>query len=344
MRLNIKVSVVIPVYNAGDYIEYCIKSLLNQTLYECEFIFINDGSIDTSKETIENYHQIDSRIILINQPNQGVSKARNNGLMLAKGEYVGFVDADDFVEEDMFEKLYRSAIKENYDSIISNFEIEINGHNIKTKFPFPHSILLDKEYIQTHIMTYFIKSDNLNSVCNKLYKNTLIKENNIRFPENTDLGEDGIFNLDFFSISNTSSYINYSGYYYREVLGSATRNIGEKDYFKKALEIYNYQIPKELFLNIKQTTIQKYKARKFIYSVLSYIHIYLSPTNDMSYFNRIKYVKSMLKNNSVHEALSLFSQERDSLGKYERLLLRMIKNKNLIGIYLATSYSRMRNK
>src|SRR6476646_4070363 len=95
-----KVSVIIPVYNAGKYITRCIESLLNQTLQECEFIFINDGSIDDSREIIEGYKQVDDRIILINQVNQGVSIARNKGLYLAAGEYVGFVDADDCIEKD----------------------------------------------------------------------------------------------------------------------------------------------------------------------------------------------------------------------------------------------------
>ncbi|MES9697320.1 glycosyltransferase [Bacillus sp. JJ927] len=102
-------SVIIPVYNAEKYITQCIESLLNQTLRECEFIFINDGSTDNSEKIIEDYKKINDRITLINQENQGVSIARNRGLDVSTGEYVGFVDADDYIEKDMYEMLYNAA-------------------------------------------------------------------------------------------------------------------------------------------------------------------------------------------------------------------------------------------
>ena len=120
--LEIKISVVIPVYNAEEYIIECIESLLGQTLKECEFIFVNDGSNDGSQQIIERYKLLDSRIKLINQENQGVSCARNNGLKIALGEYIGFVDADDFIEEEMYEVLYDSIKSDNSDSVISNYK------------------------------------------------------------------------------------------------------------------------------------------------------------------------------------------------------------------------------
>src|SRR3954470_7921673 len=104
--MSIKVSVVIPVYNAEKYITECIESLLNQTLKQCEFIFVNDGSSDNSSQIINEFKKKDNRIILINQENQGVSIARNNGLKAASGEYVGFVDADDYIDCEMYETIY----------------------------------------------------------------------------------------------------------------------------------------------------------------------------------------------------------------------------------------------
>lgn len=343
--MNIKVSVIIPVFNAEKYILECIESLINQTLSDCEFIFVNDGSEDSGRKIIEHYQNIDLRIKLINQENQGVSVARNNGLNIATGEYVGFVDADDFIEKDMYEKLYQAATIENYDAVISNFEIEIEGHATKTHYLFPENTLLNKEYIQNQILPHFLKSDNLNSVCNKLFKNKLIKDYDLTFPDHIELGEDGLFNMRFFCNSDNVVYINYSGYFYREVLGSATRNIAQKDYFSRSLEVYGSKIPLELSNNIKETTIQKYRACKLINSVLSYIHIYLTPSKNMSFRNRVKYVKKMLSNNSVREALPLFNEENyHTLGNYERTLVKMMQNKNLIGIYLITAYSRFRNK
>ena len=106
----IVVSVIIPVYNADKFLERCVNSLLSQTLASCEFIFVNDGSTDASLSILQQFQQKDPRIRLVNQENKGVSDARNAGLKIANGDYIGFVDADDFIEKDYFEKLY-SAFK-----------------------------------------------------------------------------------------------------------------------------------------------------------------------------------------------------------------------------------------
>ena len=102
------------------------------------------------------FKKIDTRIILINQENQGVSIARNNGLKIASGEYVGFVDADDYIEKDMYERLYNSAKENNCDIVISNFESELEGHKVITKYPFPINTSLQKDFIEQEVLPYFI--------------------------------------------------------------------------------------------------------------------------------------------------------------------------------------------
>ncbi|MDM5190861.1 glycosyltransferase [Bacillus sp. DX4.1] len=343
--MNQKVSVVIPVYNAGKYITQCIESLLNQTLQECEFIFINDGSIDNSKEIIEKYKQLDDRITLINQENQGVSIARNMGLHLAAGEYVGFVDADDCIERDMYETLYNSVKQSNCDVVISNFKGETEGHKVITKYPFPIDIVLKKDYIEQEILPYFLKADNLNTVVNKIYRNNLIKENNVKFPSGIALGEDGMFNVEFFSIATRMKYIDYVGYHYREVAGSATRNISEKDYFQRAVEIYTMELPQIYTDKIDRVRICELKSIKFINSVMSYIHIYFTPSKDVSFSRRYRYVKNMIRNKYVREALPIYySAIYSKLGRYEQFIIDSIKRQSTVGLYCATAYSRFRNK
>lgn len=117
---NVKISIIIPVYNIQNYIARCLDSILGQTLTEFEVICVNDGSIDNSVEVIKRYMDLDSRIKLINQKNAGPGAARNNGIRNAKGDYIGFVDGDDFIEKDMFEALYSKAVKYNADVAISN--------------------------------------------------------------------------------------------------------------------------------------------------------------------------------------------------------------------------------
>ncbi|WP_255323426.1 glycosyltransferase [Priestia megaterium] len=343
--MNVKVSVVIPVYNAEKYITECIESLLNQTLKQCEFIFVNDGSKDNSFQIIENCRKKDNRVKLINQENQGVSIARNNGLEIALGEYVGFVDADDYIEKDMYETLYNCTKQYNYDLILSNFESEIEGHKVITKYSFPIGSILDESYIKGEILPYFLKADDLNTACNKLYRNKILKENLIRFPENVSLGEDGMFNISFIGSIDTMIYIDYTGYHYREVKGSATRNVAEKDYFQRALEVYRLELPTSLIGNINKVKIQKFKSLKLIRSVMSYIHVYFDPGKELSFKMRYRYIKEMIGNKCVKEALAIYCNENyNTMGNYEKFIINMIKRESTLGLYFATTYSRVRNK
>lgn len=115
---TIKVSVIVPVYNVEEYIEECIESIVNQTLKEIEIIIVNDGTKDNSMKKIEKYLS-DSRIVIINKENGGISSARNAGLKIARGEYVTFIDSDDFIKITMLEKLYDQT--SDFEIIFSDF-------------------------------------------------------------------------------------------------------------------------------------------------------------------------------------------------------------------------------
>ena len=103
---NVKISIIVPVFNVEKYLSECLNSLINQTLKDIEIICVDDGSTDSSPSILEEFRNKDERIKVIRQENSGVSVARNNGLAIAQGEYVGFVDSDDWVDADFFEKLY----------------------------------------------------------------------------------------------------------------------------------------------------------------------------------------------------------------------------------------------
>lgn len=342
--MGIKVSVIIPVYNGEKYLAECIESLLNQTLKECEFIFVNDGSTDQSKAIIESYKKEDHRVILINQENQGVSVARNAGLKIASGEYVGFVDADDYVNSDLYETMYHHIIQDDCDVVITNLGSEMEGQTYTLDYPFPPNTVLNKNFIKNEILPYLLKKDNLNSVVNKLYKNRMIKKNNLKFPEGIALGEDGLFNICYFLHADKIMYIPYSGYHYREVAGSATRSISKKDYFQGALEAYWQEIPEINDEIIDRQKIIKYKSIKLIHTILGLIHIYLTPTSEVSFQERYDYVKKMINHKDVQRALPFYLQEYENLGRYEDFILKMINKRFMLGLFLATAYSRYRNK
>lgn len=343
-KLSIKVSVIIPVYNAASHLTSCIDSLLNQTLDDCEFIFVNDGSQDQSQIIIEQFRSQDKRIRLVNQTNQGVSVARNAGLKLARGEYAGFVDADDHVESVMFERLYGTAKENKCDVVLSNFRSEMDGQETFITYPFKQNVLLDEEYIKQEIIPFLLKSDQLNSVCNKIFKLDLIRTQEIEFPQGIALGEDGIFNLRFFSSAKRLNYINEAFYFYREVVGSATRNLKNKDYFSSALATYSRELP-ELNNVIDFNRIKQLKAQKLIQNTLSLIHLYFNPTKEVSFEKRYRYVKEMLHNSQLREAHQLCNQAfLNQLGRYEKVMLQFIEKRFAMGLYCITAYSRFRNK
>ena len=118
---NPLISVIVPIYNMENYLEKCLDNLINQTLKEIEIICINDGSVDNSLKILKNFANKDNRIIILNQKNQGQGIARNNGIKIARGEYIGFCDPDDWIELNMFENMYNKAIQNQADIVECDF-------------------------------------------------------------------------------------------------------------------------------------------------------------------------------------------------------------------------------
>lgn len=170
----IKVSTIIPVYNSEKYLRKCIDSVLNQTLREIEIILINDGSTDTSEQIIDQYvEKYPDKIYKISKENEGQGVARNIGLKYAKGEFINFLDSDDYIEKEMLEDLYNVAKERNSDIVICDYYEIINGKNVsKKQVRFSH-IDISKAYILS-----------VAGPCNKIIKTSLLKENDIKFPTN----------------------------------------------------------------------------------------------------------------------------------------------------------------
>ncbi|MDD2494154.1 MAG: glycosyltransferase [Tissierellia bacterium] len=182
MTQELKLSVIVPVYKVEKFISKCIDSILNQTFSNFELILIDDGSPDKSGTICDEYAKKDNRIIVIHKANGGVSSARNVGLYMAKGEYIIFIDADDYIESNMFELMLQEAYNKNADVVICDFFIQWRLVNKKTK-----------ENINTQPKLFtldLIKCDTTPSFCNKIIKKNLFINNDIDFPEGIILGED----------------------------------------------------------------------------------------------------------------------------------------------------------
>jgi len=175
--LQPKISVIVPVYNVEKYVSKCIESIINQTYRNLEIIIVNDGSTDKSGDICDYYAKKDDRIVLIHQENQGLSMARNNAIDIASGDYVGFVDSDDWIASDMYHTLYGNATEYGADISMCNF-YNVREDGVKS----PYSV--ESEGIKVLEGVYKVAHNirlSFNCVWNRLYRRYLFED--IRFPK-----------------------------------------------------------------------------------------------------------------------------------------------------------------
>ncbi len=223
-----KISIIIPVYNVEKYLSKCIDSLVAQTLNDIEIICVDDESPDNSATVIEEYAKKDSRIKLISQKNTGASGARNSALKIARGQYILFVDGDDWIENDACEVLYDIAVKNDTDVVMFACMLEYKNNTLN-KFAFeqdridfigPECEMLHRRHIGMigDELAHPERQDFLCSVWAKLYKRKIIADNDIIFPDINEIGsyEDGMFNLYYFKFVKSAVYIRKPLYHYRK--------------------------------------------------------------------------------------------------------------------------------
>ena len=229
-----KVSVIVPVYNVEKYLKQCLDSIVNQTYKNLEIIIVNDGTKDNSMKIVEEYLQ-DKRIKVINKENGGLGSARNRGIEEATGDYISFVDSDDYIDLNMYEKLV---------NIITNEEVVIFNHS---RFDDITGEIIKKKYTKENKMKKLEESinylySNIEISCwNKIYKTNFIKENKFRFME--ILYEDVCWNIEVFYNVKNVKIINESFYFYRvnrkdSIMGIGKQKNIEKDFLNFQLKSY----------------------------------------------------------------------------------------------------------
>ncbi len=200
-----KVSIIVPVYNVEKFLNRCIDSLLSQTLKDIEIICINDGSTDKSLDILKNY---ESKITIITQENQGLSATRNNGMVIAKGEYIAFVDSDDWVDVNFFEKLYNAAKNNNADIAVGGI-IRLHKLGKKCYIKFKEEIVTSTPNKKFELCDVPEKS----YVWNKIYKKEFLSKIKLKFVENL-IYEDCIFTPQALYESNKLVVVPNTYYYY----------------------------------------------------------------------------------------------------------------------------------
>ena len=203
-----KVSIIVPIFNAEIYLERCLNSLVNQNYSNIEILLINDGSIDSSRKICESFMERDKRIILFNNKNMGVSYSRNFGMQNCTGDFVTFVDSDDYVSNDYISILIDYQVKDDYDIVISNAKDVIENIIIEKDVKGLPRVLNRDDTLNA-----FFTSKTFSPVCwGRLYKKNIVSD--IYFDENMSIAEDGKFFLEAIERSKKNIVIPEKNYFY----------------------------------------------------------------------------------------------------------------------------------
>lgn len=293
--MNPKVSIIIPMYNVEKYIEKCIESVINQTYKNLEIILVNDGSPDNCKGIAKHYSKFDNRIKVINKNNGGLSDARNAGLKIVTGDYVCFVDSDDYIELNTIEVLINSEGTLNPDVIVFSYfneKVDFN-ESIISKTP----VQLDVENLEsmTSIIGY---------AWNKLYKTSLIKDCNISFIKGLSLVEDIVFNENIFLNAEKIHYLNKPLYHYID----RKRSSLIKQYHEKSFDLQKMgyksreNVMKKLFGENKD--IKKTLANAYITGIRYCLANLFFYKNNLGIKDKYKLVKLMLSEEETRHQVS----------------------------------------
>lgn len=229
------ISIIIPVYNVEEYLQQCINSIILQTNQNFELILVNDGSLDKSGDICDSFAKEHSRIKVFHKENGGVSSARNLGIKQSTGEYIWFVDPDDWIAEDALKCLEAIAAEQNPDLVVFSHLKFLENNYKETVIP----VEIDKTTISDYLT--IVRSFRPNVWC-YLYKTSLIKDTNAKFPGQSYF-EDEIFNMELFKKANSIVQIKNKLYFYRERENSAmTKPFSEERLSSYINLLRNYKI------------------------------------------------------------------------------------------------------
>ncbi len=246
------VSIVVPVYNVEKYLKECIESILNQTYKNYELILVDDGSTDTSRSICDQYASRDN-VTVIHKSNAGLGMARNSGIEVANGDYITFLDSDDFWGPTALEQLMCAVNENNADTCLGGYSRITNEGEILLKEAPVFEEYLNSADVRNKFFPRLMgslpeKKDAFRpSVWNAIYSMKIIREHNVRFPSEREfIAEDIIFDIDYYCHSKTICLIDSTEYYYRITPGSLTK-IYKPDRFDKVVQLY-----KEVYQRLKE--------------------------------------------------------------------------------------------
>lgn len=309
-----KVSIIVPVYNTGDLLKRCVKSIINQSLNDIEVILINDGSDYYTTNICNEISKTDKRIRVIHKKNEGVSVARNLGIKIAKGKYIGFVDSDDYINNDMYKIMYDIAIDKNCEVVMVDCKIHKDNTICEdTIVELNKSTLLSK----TNFTPSLLKNM-AGSMWRCLYMREFLIEKNIVCPLGLKLSEDRVFNILAFGQAQNIYYLKNALYNQIVRGGSATQK-----YHQDIIEVYvkykeNIFLALEKAWNSEEEYVKCYNEQMFNFAFQCIKNEFFNKENK-NFYKRYKAIKHIGESQRLKKII-VYS-DKNSLKQF------LVKNK-----------------
>ncbi|EOP66407.1 MULTISPECIES: glycosyltransferase family 2 protein [Bacillus cereus group] len=313
-----KISVIVPIYNMECYLRRCLDSLIAQSYSDLEIITINDGSTDASLDILYEYAQKDSRIIVVEKENKGVSSARNMGIEMATGAYIGFVDPDDWIDKNMYESMYSAGVKENADIVMCTYVREFEHYSKIKQFNCPRVFCYSGKEVQLKAMRRLVGPvkdeianpeflDAWGTVWSKLYRAEIIKSNNLKFTDLNVIGsnEDSLFNIHALYYAEIFVFLNEPYYHYWKGNSKSVASSYKPDLVDQWFTLYNLI---ESFLKDKEMPKDFYLAlnNRICLNVLGLGLNTISKANKVSFFSKIKEMSLIVHDKRIKQSFRGF--------------------------------------
>lgn len=320
-----RLSVIIPIYNAQKYLRKCLETVSMCSSSEMECILVNDGSKDASLELCQEFVEKDSRFHIINKKNEGVSVARNTGMIHASGQYVFFLDADDYIDTKKWDIILK-AIGDDFDFIaFSYYTLHENGEVEEELFKIEGQVTKDIRAAKRLILT----TPALNTCWGKLMRRDIIMDNSIQFKRGVKTGEDALFVMDYFQYVKTCSLYNDIVIYYRQHSNSAMHRINMDAKLNDFQALYDYR--NKLVKQWEYIELEKEMYRQF-FSVVTNLFIEFSKCSSIKL--SMSAFKEAEKTKMVREIINKTPRELLT-PRYKKLEYLLLKRRmfGILAIY-----------
>lgn len=312
------VSIIVPIYNVEKYVKQCVDSILNQTYREIELILVDDGSPDGCASICDSFERMDKRVKTIHKKNGGLASARNAGLEIATGEYICFIDGDDWVDENYINQLICSIGNNGKTLVVAEMSIDFLNDG------FSQMIKLDSNKSRVPIKKGFaemMKTESFNYSCNKLYNRSVIEQGSFRFEEGSEPAEDFIFNSKYVRMISQVSFATGAPYHYIRRDGNTMTNKYISDLYNKSKRTND--ILRSLYLEFGQNEeeIANCYLETYIYRMFSCIpNLYRKETKETRKEKREIY-QDMKSNQELRKCLLEFHTDDVHLKAFRWMIL-----------------------